>query len=187
MRDRDLMQEFRRRNEELSTLVEIGKALTSTLHLEELLNVIMEKVGLLLKSRNWSLALVDESAAELVFAIAVSPTGDLLKGMRLAMGEGIAGWVAAQGEPLLLADVQADSRFAGRLDGISVLLPHSVLAVPMRSRNLVLGVMELVNSAADEPFTEDGSAHPHHHCRLRCHRHRERPELRKNPADDDYR
>ena len=148
------MHEFQRRNDELSIMVEIGKALTSTIHLEELLSVIMEKVGLLLKSRNWSLALVDQKAGDLVFEIAVSPAGDLLKGMRLAMGDGIAGWVAARGEPLLVPDVQADSRFARRIDETLSFSTHSVVAVPLRSRERILGVMELVNSLEDGQFNE---------------------------------
>jgi diguanylate cyclase (GGDEF)-like protein len=148
------MRGLQRRNQELATLVEIGKALTSTLNLEELLNLIMEKISLLLQSRNWSLALLDETSGDLVFEIAVSPAGDRLKGMRLAVGEGIAGWVAAHGEPLLVPDVQADQRFAKRIDETLAFSTHSVVAVPMRSRNRVLGVMELINSMNDGKFTE---------------------------------
>jgi diguanylate cyclase (GGDEF)-like protein len=149
------MRELEKRNRELATLVEIGKALTSTLNLEELLNVIMEKISLLLQSRNWSLALIDESNGDLVFEIAVSPAGSLLKGMRLAVGEGIAGWVAANGQPLLVPDVQADPRFARRIDATVAFCTHSVIAVPMRSRNRVLGVMELVNSVGEGTFSQD--------------------------------
>lgn len=61
-RNLDLLE---RRNEELRALVEIGKALTSTLDLQEILNVIMEKVSLLLKPHSWSLLLVEEASGDL--------------------------------------------------------------------------------------------------------------------------
>jgi hypothetical protein len=57
-RNLDLLE---RRNEELRALVEIGKALTSTLDLR----VIMEKVSLLLKPHSWSLLLVEEASGDL--------------------------------------------------------------------------------------------------------------------------
>lgn len=151
--EQEVLQELRRCNEELTTLVEIGKALTSTLNLQDLLNIIMEKVGVLLKSRNWSLALLDEASGELQFEIAVAPAGELLKGMRLQLGEGIAGWVAARGEALLVPDVTLDRRFSRRIDALVELTTRSVLAVPVKSRNQILGVMELVNGDDDEPFS----------------------------------
>src|SRR5512138_2464977 len=57
----DVLALLGRRNKELETLVEIGKALTSTLDLKEILSIIMEKLGLLLKPQTWSLLLVDET------------------------------------------------------------------------------------------------------------------------------
>lgn len=64
--DRKLLLELQRRNDELSTLVEIGKALTSTLDREDVLNVIMEKVSLLLRSKTWSLLLTDDATGDLI-------------------------------------------------------------------------------------------------------------------------
>lgn len=84
-------------DEELATLVEIGKALTSSLNLKEVLDVIMGKVGSLLKPKLWSLLLVDRESNELYFEIVVSPVVEQLKQVRLKMGEGIAGWVALHG------------------------------------------------------------------------------------------
>ena len=56
---------------ELSTFTEIGKALTSSLDLKEILHVVMEKISHLLHPKNWSLLLLDEEKNELRFEIAV--------------------------------------------------------------------------------------------------------------------
>lgn len=143
-----------RRNEELRALVEIGKALTSSLDLQEILNVIMEKVSLLLKPHTWSLLLVDEGSGDLVHEIAVSPAAERLKGVKLGRGEGIAGWVALHGEPRLIPDIRADERFS-QLPGYQGAPPfRSVLCVPVKSKNRALGVVELVNTVEERCFDE---------------------------------
>lgn len=143
-----------RRNEELRALVEIGKALTSSLDLQEILNVIMEKVSLLLKPHTWSLLLVDEGSGELVYEIAVSPSAERLKGVRLSRGEGIAGWVSVQGEPQLIPDISGDEHVTP-LPEYRIHPPaRSVLCVPVKSKNRTLGVMELVNTVEERVFDE---------------------------------
>lgn len=141
-------------DEELATLVEIGKALTSSLNLKEVLDVIMGKVGSLLKPKLWSLLLVDRESNELYFEIVVSPVAEELKRVRLKMGEGIAGWVALHGEPLLIADAQSDDRFARQIDQQVDFSTRSLICVPLMVRGQVLGVIELVNSLEDRGYGE---------------------------------
>ena len=148
-----LLSTLERRNRELEALIEIGKALTSTLDLEAVLSLIMDEVSRLLKSRAWSLLLRDEESGVLTFEIAVSPVADRLKGMRLARGQGVAGWVAEHGEPLLIADVSADPRFCKKIDRTAKFVTHSVICVPVRSRDRILGVIELVNGLEERAFT----------------------------------
>ena len=70
---------YKRKIVTLKALSEIGKLLTSTLDLQELLKLVLEKVGDLLAAKNWSLLLVDELTNELYFEIveqvAVSASG----------------------------------------------------------------------------------------------------------------
>ena len=149
-----LLNALERRNRELEVLIEIGKALTSTLDLEAVLNLIMDQVSRLLKSRAWSLLLRDEQSGALTFEIAVSPAAEQLKGMRLGRGQGVAGWVAEHGEPLLIADVRQDSRFSAKIEPGARFVTHSLICVPIRSRDRILGVIELVNGLEERPFTE---------------------------------
>ena len=153
--DRELLDTLQRRNDELSTLVEIGKALTSTLSREDLLNVVMEKVSILLHSRIWSLLLLDEKTGEMTFEIAVSPAAERLKGLRLKKGEGIAGWVAEHGEPLLIPNVKKDGRFSSQVDEATSYKTKSVICVPLKSKNRTMGVIELVSTEEEGAFSEN--------------------------------
>jgi diguanylate cyclase (GGDEF)-like protein len=151
---RDIKELLVRREEELRVLMEIGKALTSSLDQQEILSVIMEKVSELLKPRVWSLLLIDEATEELVFEIAVSPAAERLKGVRLKRGEGIAGWVALHGEPLLIPDVHRDERFAAKIDDSTHFTTRSIVCVPIKSRCRPLGVIQIINSLDQGSFTE---------------------------------
>jgi diguanylate cyclase (GGDEF)-like protein len=150
----DLTQLLERRNEELRIFLEIGTAITSSLDLQEILRVIMEKVSILLKPSTWSLLLADKETGDLIFEIAVSPAAEKLKGMRLKSGEGIAGWVVEHAVPLLIPDVTKDPRFAGQIDKAVAFITRSIVCVPIKSRNRCLGVIELVNSFEEQDFSE---------------------------------
>ncbi|GAM11273.1 putative protein [Geobacter sp. OR-1] len=145
---------LKRRDAELATMVEIAKTLTSTLQLDEILEVIMAQVSSLLKPKAWSLLLVDQPSGDLVFEIAVSPTEVNLKGTRLERGVGIAGWVAEHGDPLLIPDVSADPRFCDAIDRAASFVTRSVICIPVKSRERTLGVVELVNSLDEGSFNQ---------------------------------
>ncbi len=143
-----------RRNEELASMIEIGKALTSSLDIRAILETIMRQVERLIKPKTWSLLLVDSLSGDLVFEIAVSTVSEQLKGVRLARGKGIAGWVAEYGEPLLIPDVSKDDRFAVDFDQQLMFKTRSIVCVPMKIKDQVIGVIELINSFEELDFDE---------------------------------
>lgn len=147
-----LLQKNKRSEEELAVFIGIGKTLTSSLDPDEILDSILEKVSNLLRPKMWSLLLLDPSTQELYFKIVISPVADKLKQIRLKLGEGIAGWVAESGEPLLLNDAQGDDRFARHIDGMVSFTTRSVICVPMKIKNKVVGVIELINSLEDRQY-----------------------------------
>jgi diguanylate cyclase (GGDEF)-like protein len=150
----ELAQLIERRNNELASMIEIGKALTSSLEVHAVLETIMKQVDRLIKPKAWSLLLVDEASSELSFEIAVSPVAEQLKGITLKQGEGIAGWVAQHGVPLLIPDVQADSRFATHFDEQLSFKTRSIIAVPLKIHERVIGVIELINSYDEMVFDD---------------------------------
>lgn len=143
-----------RRNDEFASLIEIGKILTSSLEIRDVLENIMKQVGHLIKPKAWSLLLVDRESGDLTFEIAVSPVADQLVGHRLKCGEGIAGWVALHGEPLLIPDVSKDQRFSKNIDQQLSFTTRSIICVPMKFKEQVVGVIELINSYEELDFKE---------------------------------
>jgi diguanylate cyclase (GGDEF)-like protein len=151
----DEVAELKRQVERLSFFHEVGKALFSTLDLHKTLQTIMEKISELLQPDTWSLLMVDEQAQELYFEIAIGHGAEKLKDVRLKLGEGIAGWVAEHGKPVLVKDVRRDNRFTPRIDEVTQLDARSVLCVPIKGREQLLGVIELVNCLGKQSFAEE--------------------------------
>ncbi len=152
MRASDLLSELKRTIDELSVLNDIGKTLTSSLDISNVMATIFQKVSELLRPRNWSVILSDEANHDLYFAHAVGVGSDKLLDVRLATDEGIAGWVFTHKTPLAVPDVEKDPRFNPRFDKLSGFRTRSILAAPLVIKEHCLGVVELVYSATDEPF-----------------------------------
>ncbi|MBI5587251.1 MAG: sensor domain-containing diguanylate cyclase [Deltaproteobacteria bacterium] len=147
--------ELQRKRLQVTTFNEIGKALTSSLDLREVLNIVMDKIRELLHPKNWSLLLLNEEARELRFEIVVGPGSEKIKDLRLKLGEGVAGWVARERRPLLVADVSKDPRFWKKADEVSNFTTQSIICVPLVTRGKCLGVIELINEVEEKSFVED--------------------------------
>jgi len=130
---------------ELAILHDVAKALTSSLNLDSILQAIMEKVAAYFQPDTWSLLMTDDEYHELYFAIAIGDASASLKSVRLKIGEGIAGWVALHGEPLVVPDVSKDERFSSRVDDMTRWKTRSILCVPLSSKGKILGVIQLIN------------------------------------------
>lgn len=139
---------------EVTVFHELGKALTSSLELEQVLRTIMEKIDEFLRPDTWSLLLVDEAKQELYFELAIGKGAQALKEVRIKMGQGIAGWVAQNNQAVIVPDVNKDTRFFSQLDRKTNTETRSIVAVPVRFRDHCLGVIELVNCIGQEGFDE---------------------------------
>src|ERR1700682_3992250 len=139
---------------EVAVFQELGKALTSSLQLDQVLRTIMEKIDEFLRPDNWSLLLLDETTQELYFELAVGKVSQALKDVRIKMGQGIAGWVAQHGEIVIVPDTSKDTRFFGKVDEKTRMETRSIVAVPVRFRDHCLGVIELVNCVGLDGFND---------------------------------
>jgi diguanylate cyclase (GGDEF)-like protein len=144
--------ELKRQVERLALFHEVGKALFSTLDLQKILQTIMEKISDLLQPDTWSLLMLDEKTQELYFEIAIGSGADKLHDVRLKLGEGVAGWVAQHGEPVLVEDARSDSRFTAKVDELTHTETRSIVCVPIKAHGHVLGVIELVNALGKPSF-----------------------------------
>jgi diguanylate cyclase (GGDEF)-like protein len=138
--------------QEVNVFHELGKALTSSLQLDQVLRTIMEKLEEFLRPDTWSLLLLDAEKQELYFEIATGKGAQALKDLRIKLGQGIAGWVAQTGKPAIVPDVSKDERFFGQVDQRTKLQTRSIVAVPVRYRDQCLGVIELINCVTPDGF-----------------------------------
>ena len=136
----------------LLACVEVGKALTSTYDIKEILTLIMEKVSELIDARNWSLLLTDAATGQLAFEITVGIDRDLVADVRIPLGEWIAGQVAQTGQMAIITDVAAAPGFSREIDLRTGFSTESIVCVPLQIHGSVLGVVELVNVADIEAF-----------------------------------
>jgi len=137
---------------EVAVFQELGKALTSSLQLDQVLRTIMEKIDEFLRPDNWSLLLLDEPKQELYFELAVGKASQALKDVRVKVGQGIAGWVAQHGEIVIVPDTSKDTRFFGKVDEKTKMETRSIVAVPVKFRETCLGVIELINCVGPDGF-----------------------------------
>ncbi|MFA5779513.1 MAG: ATP-binding protein [Elusimicrobiota bacterium] len=136
-------------------LLDANRILTSTFDIKKLLTIIMELAGKVVDAEASSLLLLDEDTSELYFDVALGEKADEMKRVRLAPGEGIAGWCAAHNRSLVVEDVTKDARWTKRSDESSGFKTKSIICVPMRFKGKILGVVEGINALGREFFTDD--------------------------------
>ncbi len=137
----------------LDAVKEIGTALGSTLNLDRVLGLIIEKICLLMDAERAAVFLLDEARGELWTRIA-----GIEDVVRLGIGEGLAGWVAKTGQRLNVKDAYKDARFTGELDRRTGFRTTSLLCQPIRNpRRKIIGVVQVLNKRAGY-FTLDDEA-----------------------------
>jgi serine phosphatase RsbU (regulator of sigma subunit) len=143
----------KKRLEELEFLVESSRLLNSTLILDELLGVILNIVKKAVSVESASLSLLDAEKKQLVYQLGRGRGTDE-RGLAVAVGEGISGWVAKNGKPVILNDARNDARYSYELERKLGLPAHSIICIPLKQRNKVIGVLEGVNRIGAEPFSK---------------------------------
>lgn len=137
-----------------AVLTEVGAAglLTAPSAHADLLDQIVSTAAHVLRAKAASLFLLDEQAEELVFEVALGEKAAEVKKFRLPLGQGIAGFTAATGQAIAVADVQKDQRWAQDIGQAVQYIPQTILSVPLILGGDVIGVLELLDKADGQPF-----------------------------------
>ena len=149
MENARLFAETQRRVRELRLLHDVGLAAAYGVRLEETLQAAAEALAAELADARVALLLLDSASGELRIEASVGYPTDMVRGLRMKLGEGITGWVAQHGEPVLVPDVRLDSRYVEGSPDI-----RSELCVPLAAGPLIIGVLN-VESPHLNAFTED--------------------------------
>jgi signal transduction histidine kinase len=145
LRNAWLFSQSWRQLEELEAVTDVARAVVSSLDLGQILSHIMEAVMNHLNTEAAALLLLDPVQQELEFAAVAGPGSESIKGVRLKIGKGVVGWVAEHDQPLLVPDVMRDARFHRGLDKKTATVTRSILCVPLRARERLIGVVEVIN------------------------------------------
>ncbi|MER7762988.1 GAF domain-containing protein [Streptomyces sp. NPDC097619] len=95
-----------------------------------------------------SVFLVDPGSGDLVFEAVAGEGDDLLVGTRFPAGTGIAGWVAASGQSMLVDDLRDSEHFSGEAAESTGYVPNSIMAAPLFSDDACIGVLEVLDRGA---------------------------------------
>jgi sigma-B regulation protein RsbU (phosphoserine phosphatase) len=136
----------------LSTLFELGREVTSVLDLADLLEKIPQLIARLTRFSAFAVYLLDETRQELHIAYAVGYPQDVVRTLRLKVGQGVVGASVEQGRPILVNDISKEPRFVGPLRNMV-----SQLAVPMRRKGRVIGALNLLSEHSGA-FTDQDEA-----------------------------
>ena len=146
--------------EMLSTLFELGREVTSVLDLPDLLEKIPQLIARLTRFSAFAVYLLDEVRQELHIAYAVGYPQEVVRSLRLKIGQGVVGTAVEQGRPILVNDISREPRFMGPLRNMV-----SQLAVPMRRKGRVIGALNLLSeqsgafTSQDEALLRQFAAH----------------------------
>lgn len=138
---------LQRSNRQLALLNRAGQEFAATLDLDQVLAAFLDEVCRLLDVTAGSVWLIDFETDEVVCEQAYGPENKFVQGWRLPLGKGITGWVARHGQSLVLSDAQVDERYYRGVEQEMEVKFHSILSVPLKTRQKVIGTLQVVDTA----------------------------------------
>ncbi len=140
---------------EIETLVQLSSTVNSSLDIAEVLSSAMGFVEELMDAEASSIFEVDDATNELFFRMVRGEGAHKAKEVRLKMGEGVVGWVASTVEPAIVTDAQKDKRFSPKVDSITGFKTKSIIALPIKNKGRLIGVLEVLNKRGSKPFNHE--------------------------------
>lgn len=148
---------------ELAGLFKVSQAICSPVARDELLEMILQMALLQTGATCGSILLKDDSGRHLRIVSSVGLSEDIVRSVRLRVGDGIAGKVAETGKPVLVANIDEHPEFSKLArqyrdkSFMSVPLAHneSVLSVPVKAPNRIIGVLNVHRKCDGTHFTEN--------------------------------
>ncbi len=149
------LKQIEEKVERLALLSRLGQILNSTLDHIEIRRRAMEAATQLMRADAGSLLLVDEGKRQLHFEVALGDREEDIKTIPLNFGEGIAGWVAQSGKPLIVNSPSKDPRFFKGVDEKTEFKTRNIICVPVRVKEKIVGVLEAINKQGRGGFSKE--------------------------------
>jgi two-component system, NtrC family, sensor histidine kinase HydH len=139
----------------MDALVELSTMINSTLDIFEVLKNAARFVESVIGTEGSSIFELDQTTNELFFRVLSGHDAHAVKEIRMKMGEGVAGWVARTGEAVIVPDTEKDPRFSTKVDMATGFKTRSIIALPVRNKGRLIGVLELVNKRGPSSFNQE--------------------------------
>lgn len=140
----EIGETLKRRNRALYLLNQAGQVFSSSLDLDAVLSAILDQVRQIMGVRAASIWLVDEAAN--VVVCRESSEQWLIRGHRVACGQGIVGWTVKHAQSVIVPDTRLDPRhYKGIDDEIGVEI-RCILSVPLKIKQRVIGALQVVDT-----------------------------------------
>jgi len=139
----------------LRMLQHVTQDLVSELDVDRLLKRILRSAINAVEGTAGALILLDPSGEELVFSVVEGGGGTALEGRRMGKDQGLAGWVVAHNESLIVSDVREDERFFEQIPAQVDFEVASLICVPLVAKSEIIGVIQVLNKADGADFGDD--------------------------------
>ncbi|OGS39256.1 MAG: hypothetical protein A2551_02800 [Elusimicrobia bacterium RIFOXYD2_FULL_34_30] len=138
-------------------LFEISKSISSTLHLDKVLESILDELIKLIKVEAGSILLINSETRQLDFKVAKGEKSGIIKdlNLKIKIDEGIVGVAIQTGRVVVSNSVQDDTRFKKDIDWLTGFVTKSIIAVPIVIKGKVLGAIELINKKDGDFLAND--------------------------------
>lgn len=133
----------------------LSRFIRSEIKLEEALNNILDLIVEFFDIRAGSIFLLDSTHDVLDFNVVRGDKAEALKHLRIKKGEGIAGKVALTGQPIIQNDALNDPGLNRNIGQRLEYIPQKILCVPLRTKQVIYGVIEIMDKRNGESFTDD--------------------------------
>jgi signal transduction histidine kinase len=141
----EAQEKLEQRSYELNILFEIESAMNEALDLDELLDRLLRRAMDVVGARAGSILLRERATEDLYFRSTAGEASAVIKRLRIPMGDGIVGWVAAQRTPVIVNDPTNDPRHYKEIAESVGYRPRNLLCAPLVSEQEVLGAIELLD------------------------------------------
>ena len=139
----------------LSTLLRSSSIINSSLQINDVLDSAMKAAEEFMDAEASSVFDFDQERGDISVRLARGEKGGFIQDRKLKPGEGVAGWVIESGKPLIVEDVQKESRFSDRFDSETGFRTRSLICVPLIIRKKTIGALQVINKKNEGPFTRD--------------------------------
>jgi len=139
--------------EQAHLLYQISQAITSTLDLKTVFHQTTELAASILQAQAATLFSIDTKQSELVFMVAKGTAAHALEEKRIPITQGVVGWVAMHGQPLIVNNTKKSNLFDPDMDAQTGFSTRNIVCVPLRMHDRTVGVLEVLNKEGEEGFT----------------------------------